>query len=51
MLVINRLTKAGEIKSVVLRTTEVIVTVRDGDRIVYKRLDGKDSYKEGHHES
>lgn len=37
MLVKNRLTKPGDIKSVVLRVNEVVVTTRDGERITYTR--------------
>ncbi len=37
MQVINKLTKPGEIKCVVLRENEVIVTTQDQQQILYKR--------------
>ena len=41
MLVKNYLTKAGGIKSAVIREDEVVVTTQSGERIVYKRVEGK----------
>lgn len=40
MLVINKLSKAGDIKQVVLRQEEVIVTLRDKQKIIYRKFDG-----------
>lgn len=40
MLVINKLTKAGDIKKVALYPTEVVVTTQDKQVIVYRRMDG-----------
>lgn len=40
MLVINRLTKPGGIKKVVLQINEIVVTPREGEEIVYKRVEG-----------
>lgn len=37
MLVINKLTRSGGIKSVVIRTSSVVVRTLDGDEIVYER--------------
>lgn len=45
MLFINRLTKPGEIKSLVLRVNEVVVTTRDGEKIVYSRNGSKQEAK------
>lgn len=41
MLVINRLTKPGGIKRVVLKANEVVVTTRDGEKITYKKEGSK----------
>lgn len=40
MLFINKLTKAGDIKKVVLYPAEVIVTTQDKQVIVYRRVNG-----------
>jgi hypothetical protein len=41
MLVINRLTQPGGIKKVVIQINEVVVTPREGDEIVYKKVESK----------
>ena len=46
MLVKNRLTKAGGIKSVVIRTNEVVVITREDERIVYNRDNSKQEVKQ-----
>jgi len=37
MLVVNKLTKAGGIRSIVIRESTVAVRTRDGNEIVYVR--------------
>ena len=37
MLVVNKLTKSGGIKSVVIRTSSVVVRTLGGEEIVYRR--------------
>ena len=39
MLVINRLTRIGDIKKVVIRKDEVVVTTIYNQEIVYRRVD------------
>ena len=46
MLVINRLTKAGNIKSLVIRVNEIVVTTRDGERITYTRNSSRQEGKQ-----
>ena len=41
MLVINNLTKPGEIRKVVLWINKVVVTPREGEEIVYKKVGSK----------
>lgn len=39
MLLINKLTKAGDIKKVVLHKSEIVVTTNDNQTIVYRRIE------------
>lgn len=43
MLFINKLTKPGDIKKIVLRQAEVVVTTIDKQTIVYRRIDDNTS--------